>query len=269
MLSIVIVCIILYSLVLLVSLSQIYLILKDCKFQKANSLQFQFMALITLFLIFRIAFWFLTEKAAKRNVLIFAINRLAILSFFTSFTLLLFFWMELYHGLISSFNLTRLSSLKKPFIILNILLYIYQIICIIMFAVSTEKIDNKNTFYNVNVLLIAGFSGLVSISFLIYGLLLYRKLRDSWGRKTQRAPLFRMLGVTIVYTVSFILRFAFFLYRPITDKLMNENIYLIFAYLLPELSAATIQIFTMRVKVKKVVRIDHQLEIQMLSEESD
>ncbi|KAJ3447503.1 tobamovirus multiplication protein 1-like isoform x1 [Anaeramoeba flamelloides] len=140
------------------------------------TIQVKFHSIALLFLTFRII-WLIFKENGKYVTFEFTMNRFAILSFFASFTLLVFFWAEMAHGLLRSNTMIRLSTLRLPFYILNGLFLIYIIVCIIVVARSAPEDKEHDLFYDINVLVIAGISAIVSIGFFIYGILLIKRYR--------------------------------------------------------------------------------------------
>ncbi|KAJ5070187.1 hypothetical protein M0811_11216 [Anaeramoeba ignava] len=134
--------IILYSLILIFTIVQLIRFYIYKKINPYNLLQIQFHVLVLFFLIGRII-WLALNNVKNANALLkFILNRFAYLSFFTSFTLLVFFWAEISHGLISGANQTSLKKLKIPFFIANAVLYLYTLICAIVFDFTHSEIED-------------------------------------------------------------------------------------------------------------------------------
>ncbi|KAJ6252383.1 tobamovirus multiplication protein 1-like isoform x1 [Anaeramoeba flamelloides] len=249
----------------LIFLWTIYQLLKSIKYRKEKSftsIQFLFHVLTLFYCIARI-FW-LSLQQRKNNWVVFqfSINRFAILSFFTSFTLLVFFWAQIYHNLLS-----KMSSLKTVHVVLNSLLYIYTIICIILFGTGVEKDTDNNPFYDVNVLIIAGVSVCTSLAFFVYGFLLMRKYGESVFHSNKKRHLLKIFSITILYSACFLLRFIMFLYRPITGKYFPYTYYIFFFYYVPEIPPIVVQLWTMKIKTG-LKKNNKQINAKLIEEES-
>ncbi|KAJ3444343.1 tobamovirus multiplication protein 1-like isoform x1 [Anaeramoeba flamelloides] len=223
-----------------------YQLLKSIKYRKEKSftsIQFLFHVLTLFYCIARI-FW-LSLQQRKNNWVVFqfSINRFAILSFFTSFTLLVFFWAQIYHNLLS-----KMSSLKTVHVILNSLLYIYTIICIILFGTGIEKDTDNNPFYDVNVLIIAGVS-------------------ESVFHSNKKRHLLKIFSITMLYSACFLLRFIMFLYRPITGKYFPYTYYIFFFYYVPEIPPIVVQLWTMKIKTG-LKKSNEQINAKLIEQES-
>ncbi|KAJ6236508.1 tobamovirus multiplication protein 1-like isoform x1 [Anaeramoeba flamelloides] len=250
-------------LIFLWALYQLVVIVKRSNKKIPTSQQFVFHALVLVFLLFRIIWLGLKEDEevhGKHVVGLFVINRFAIVSFFTSFTLLIFYWAEIFHGWVKSNEQRSLSTLKKPFWLMNGFLYLFSLICIIVYAAEEPEDRETNDFYTANILIIALLSALVSIGFLFYGFSLIKRFKDSFSVSKKKNSLRKIVAITIIFFICFMLRFIFFLYRPATDKKMNPDVYTFFAYYIPELIPTCIQLYTM--KPKKTIKIDNEEKSQ-------
>ncbi|KAJ3442167.1 tobamovirus multiplication protein 1-like isoform x1 [Anaeramoeba flamelloides] len=242
--------VIICCLLLLWAITQYVFIIKRAEPGSFTSLQSLYHLITILFLIFRLIWLILQKNQDENNEFLFTINRFAICSFFTSFTLLVFFWAEIFHGLVKSTGKVKLSTLKLPFYILNGLLYIYTIVCIILYSAKMKKQENTNIFYVTNILIIAGISALTSIAFFVYGMLIMNRYKNSIFLAQKTKHLLKISVISIIYFICFILRFCMFIYNPITKKMFQRVIYIFFFYYLPEFPPIIVQLWTMKLKPK-------------------
>eukprot|EP01025_Chloroclados_australasicus_P007990 TRINITY_DN1272_c0_g2_i1.p2 TRINITY_DN1272_c0_g2~~TRINITY_DN1272_c0_g2_i1.p2 ORF type:complete len:300 (-),score=16.63 TRINITY_DN1272_c0_g2_i1:689-1588(-) len=120
------------------------------------------------------------------------------LLFFTTYTLLVLFWAEIYHQARSK----PTSALRPAFTIVNVLVYIVQIGLLLIGGIFQIEVINKfNSIWMVVIFAMA------SVGFLVYGgrlfLMLSRFPLESRGRKRK----VREVGaVTLICTISFMAR---------------------------------------------------------------
>ncbi|KAJ5071057.1 tobamovirus multiplication protein 1-like isoform x1 [Anaeramoeba ignava] len=236
--------VIFYSLLLIFLTVQVFRLVLFKDFQLFYDLQIQFHGLMLIFAVARIAVSCISYSANKKILLIFIVKRIAYLSFFTSFTLLLFFWAKISNGI--QYHEKTPKSLKIPLLITNAIFYLFAIISIIIFATDVEKPEYSNGFYQINSIIVAAAFLVVSISFLVYGLILIRKLKIIVGLIANRKKfLIKSFFVTLFVSICFLLKFIMFVYHPITDKNMNSWFFLFFAYFIPELLPSITQSIVM------------------------
>jgi len=130
------------------------------------------------------------------------------------------------------------------FIILNLLLYIFQIIFIILWVTSNEDRDG-NPVYEANIIADVILSVAVSTGFFIYGWLLFflTKKVDDVGVGQRDKELTRILLITLVFTACFSIRVFMFLYRPITGRKFSEPLFYSLAYYVPEVLPTLLQVY--------------------------
>ncbi|KAM9964441.1 hypothetical protein ACTFIW_004205 [Dictyostelium discoideum] len=186
-----------------------------------------FLVLLFLTCTFRTVFFFSVALSSYDketfNIGKFSLERFTILddlgcvSFFTTFCLLILFWIEIvYH----SRNKTKLYQAKvKPLFFLAIgIIYILQIIIwVLIFAIPRthrEQIDKTdNTFY-------AGISLLASLAFFYYGCKLSLKLkRNPIHSRGQKKKFIEVVVFTLLCTLCFLGRSLLFLVVSYYPKL--------------------------------------------------
>ncbi|KAJ5074223.1 tobamovirus multiplication protein 1-like isoform x1 [Anaeramoeba ignava] len=243
--------IILYSFVFLLLLLGT---IRICQFRRfiqfPSKFQLQFYILLLCFLIIRIIWIVLNDR--ENRVLTFGLNRFAILSFFTNFTYLIFYWAEIYHDLSSLSNHFSLSRLLKPFIFANLILYLFTIEQIIEFSIDDKNTKETDTVYTVGVLVVGGSSFFAAFGFLIYGILLFCKYKNTVSFVLQRRKaLNKIATIATIFSICFLSRFIMLLYYPITHKYFAEGIYMTFSYYIPEVIPSVVQLYSMHPKIPK------------------
>eukprot|EP01112_Ceratiomyxa_fruticulosa_P005943 TRINITY_DN16747_c0_g2_i1.p1 TRINITY_DN16747_c0_g2~~TRINITY_DN16747_c0_g2_i1.p1 ORF type:complete len:113 (+),score=15.92 TRINITY_DN16747_c0_g2_i1:423-761(+) len=112
------------------------------------------------------------------------------------------------------------------------MVYLVQFMFVALFMLEKPDIREGNFFYDflTNFQIIVGF--FVSVGFLIYGINLYCSTTST----NQTTPfqdtdeINKYLFVMLAFTLCFSLRIAMFLYRPITDHYMKDNLFPVLEY---------------------------------------
>eukprot|EP00003_Mantamonas_plastica_P006633 TRINITY_DN1545_c1_g1_i3.p1 TRINITY_DN1545_c1_g1~~TRINITY_DN1545_c1_g1_i3.p1 ORF type:complete len:159 (-),score=30.22 TRINITY_DN1545_c1_g1_i3:128-604(-) len=130
------------------------------------------------------------------------------------------------------------QRLLWPFLILNGVITGFMVTIIIIFHVQTESREG-NPLYESTILVIVIINGLIAISASIYGGSLSKQLQASGAQK-------RVFTATIVFSVAFLIRVAFWLYRPITGEFLPYPLFFFFGYMIPELAPAVYQLYLMK-----------------------
>lgn len=134
-----------------------------------------------------------------------------------------------------------MPTLNRVFVIVNILVWTLQT-ALVMAAVlkpTTGAIEG-NPLYELSIFLILALDLVLGIAFSVYG---FRELKQrrqdadiSWF------SIVKILFVTLVFSACFLLRFALFLYRPITGGYIDPTLFRVFAYFVPEVLPSYLQI---------------------------
>jgi len=207
-----------------------------------------------LFVAVRLA-WVALHTFSGSTIVSFCLNRLGFVLFFSAFTIVLFYWAELYH---KNYIVAKgfLPRLFKMFIATNALLYITEITVVLVFLiVDRGQYNNRegNPIYETSVYLEIFVSFTVSIAFLIYGMRLFMQhgrahdFEENSSRKARE--ILTILVATIIFTVCFILRVVAFLYRPLTGEKMNQELFQVLAYYIPEVIPSVVQFYLIRRKL--------------------
>jgi magnesium-transporting ATPase (P-type) len=220
-----------------------------------------------LFVVVRLV-WVALHSFSGSTVVSFVLNRCGFVLFFTAFTIVLFYWAELYHKnyIVAKGFLPRLFN---TFVIINALLYSIEIIVVLLFLiVDRAEYSHRegNPIYETSVYLEIFVSFTVSIAFMIYGVRLFLQhgrahdFEENYSRKAREILV--ILVATIIFTVCFILRVVAFLYRPITGEYMPQELFQVLAYYIPEVIPSLVQFYLIRRKdrkEKKDTRFVHDL----------
>jgi len=213
-----------------------------CKqLDKWNSVASFFQHFLLFFLFFRIG-WLVVLLLDDTGLTDFVLNRLAMLAFFTAFSIILYSWID-------ALAASRLSSPKvltniwRIFLFLNVVLYTLFIASLIMYIKSPSYSQHRESdpFYNANILLIAGINFLGSLMFFVYGIRLYIQARSISHNQNNRSTL-KIVLVTSLIVLCFCLRFALFLYRPVSGRILPVGIFCSLGYYVPEIVPVSVQI---------------------------
>jgi len=215
------------------------------------AIQQVFHLFLSLFIAVRIT-WFALRSFSERDGLSFILNRFGFLLFFTAFTVVLFYWAETYHKTYIS-NVGFLPTLVKFFVITNGLLYALEVTLVVLFIISTDRnnyYEEGNIFYESSILFEVGVNFLVSLCYFTYGARLFlshgkaSEFEENFARKTKE--LLKTLISTIILTVCFLVRVIAFLYRPITNAYMDDQLFRVLAYFIPEIIPSIILFYLMQ-----------------------
>jgi len=214
----------------------------------ASNVRNVFRTCMTVFAATRIVWFgvlgFYPVDSLRYEVVTFLLNRTALLAYFTAFTLIVFYWAERFHKRYYD-TTVFMPGVGKMFIGVNACVYVFQIIIVVLYLESNE-VKESNPIYELNILADALLSGLVSITFFIYGWLQFCKLTssdESTEVELRRSELHKIMLITLVFTACFTLRVIMFLYRPLTNKYLNIYLFYSLAYFVPEISPTVLQVY--------------------------
>jgi len=232
-----------------------------------------FHAFLGSFIAVRIT-WYALRSFAGRTVASFILNRLGFVLFFTAFTLVLFFWAEMYHkNYVSAGGF--LPRLFKVFVAVNALLYAIEISVVVTFLIVDRDDYSQregNPIYDASIYLEIIVNFVVSMCFLIYGIRLFLshvpalEYEETQNRKYRE--ILKILISTIIFTTCFLVRVVAFLYRPITNSYMNNNLFQILAYYIPEVIPSLVQFYLIRGKLRRE-KADTQYIQNLYQQEED
>jgi len=236
--------------------SFIYYSTKSKEYYAYDYMQRAFHLILGLFVIVRIT-WFALRLHGGRSSAEFITNRVGFALFFTSFTIVLFYWAETYH---KNYVIAQgfLPRLFKTFVVVNLALYIALITVVAVFLIADGGDSSNregNAAYEASIFLQVGVSFLVSVGFLIYGIRLFmahgraHDFEENYWTKARE--IMRILVSTIICSVCSFVRVVAFLYRPITDEYMNNDLFQTLAYFIPELLPSVVQFYLIRSKGRR------------------
>jgi len=201
----------------------------------------------------RIAYFGLTIKkdfydiGVMADTILFIINRAAIHTFFLSFTFILLQWIRAFsRSNISNFKRKKSTKTIKIItyllIVFNIIHFSYLILVSIL-AIKAEQAGDpfshgKNPFYDIDTLSISALAALIGFTFSIYGIrFMYQitKLTNMGDDSDlNNRLLLKILFISMIYSGCFILRCFSFAYKYITSNTLDDYLYHILCYFLPE-----------------------------------
>lgn len=200
----------------------------------------------------------------------FVLNRLAFCLYFTSFLLVLFYWMETYHRNYIDVDGVGafLPRLRWVFVVTVVAIYIFQLAILILFLASGEERDG-DPIYDANIIADACLFLLYALLFLIYGLRILVERRDQatqlWGDMKE---VWKMLVTTMIFTACFCCRVVMFLYRPVTGHYLPDTVFIFLAYYVPEVVPSALQVYIVTTSKEKAIR-DNQFIEDLYSADSD
>ncbi len=187
-------------------------------------------------------------------------NRLTWISFVLTYMLLVFGWIETVHLKYPPPSENFVPILKWIMIAVAVVLFLTQMITLIVYL--STRVDGMpppsgttaRAAYDANIWIFNVFLLAVSISFLVYGLVLLIRLNrgvsnrmsvvvlDARHVARQRAAFLKIISIMAVMTACFALRLAMFMVRPLGGCL-PLGVFWTFAYIVPEVLPAIIQMF--------------------------
>jgi len=216
-----------------------------------SRLQETFHIFLGLFIIVRIVWEGLKgwDGHKEGTVYTFVLNRLGFNLYFTAFTLVLFYWAETYHkNYVSSTQF--LPRVFWVFIVSNVGLYAFITLVTVLYLVEQTG-EEGDIFYDGSEFAEIGVSFIVSIAFLTYGIRLYLKKGKAaeFEEGHQRInDIIKILVGTLIISACFLVRVFAFLYRPIYQAKMPDEVFQIFGYYIPELIPSLVQFYMIRAR---------------------
>jgi len=166
------------------------------------------------------------------------------LFYLSAFTLVVFYWAETFHKNYyeSSGFLPRLGM---GFLALNVIVYTYQIIMLVLWDVKAHEEREGNVIYELNIVLDVAISALLSLGFLLYGILMFflTKSTGDGAIEDRNRELLKTVGITTVFAACFLCRVVMFAYRPITGQHFPAVTFYVLGYFLPELIPSVLQVY--------------------------
>lgn len=183
----------------------------------------------------------------------YIINRLAWTFFTITFLLLLFGWIEAVHS--------RYPPPTEKFVpVIGIILAVTAgvvvvftiIVLILAFALYGGVLSGGSAagtpLYDAHVIFVAVLQAVVSLGFLVYGIILLArmssvKVGNAQKSKRQKETFVKIVIITSVFFATFGVRAAMLLYRPITNAYIIAPVFYVFAYILPDTLPPLAQMF--------------------------
>jgi len=178
------------------------------------------------------------------KTLSFIFNRLSFGFYFTAFSLVSFYWAEIYHKSYYDSS-TFLPSLGIFFIITNVALWILRLGVVLVYLITGIEDFTKegNIFYEISIWTDNILSLMVAITLLTYGIATFIKARsESPEDRHLYAECVKLILITLAFVGSFSLRVMAFSYRYITFTYMDNFYYMPIAYYLPDLIPTILQV---------------------------
>jgi len=226
-----------------------------------------FYLFLMCFIIVRVSWLAIKAFIIEQNHGEYILGRIALCLFFTSFTLVLFHWAEEFRRRYYD-DKRFLPTVFWPFIILNAFVWCGQVVMIVWYTVTQDQIKTK--VYNINSIVIAGINLLVSIFFFLYSVRLYYLTRkpsiatvpptspfdnsangivppDFLSPGTRNA-LLKIFIANAIFGVCFLLRVGMWSLKPIFGLEIDNVLYIIFSYFVPELLPSLLQLYVIKIR---------------------
>lgn len=207
-----------------------------------------FKSFISFFLIARIVWLTVYDIYGQSFHVIFSfpLSRCIFALYFTAFILVVYYWVSNAHKLYFGANSFLATKLSVILAIINSCVWIFQIVAITVFL-TLQKDDTPITRQSIRVfcnLSDVVISFIVSISFLFYGLVWARLRYHSDLQDPKRVKdVIKILGVTIVFTMCFMLKVIISLIDFLFVGFLSPNLLISLTYFVPELIVVSLMVF--------------------------
>jgi len=211
------------------------------------------MSIQKMFFIFLLSFitarwiWLLIKHTTQETWEDFVLNRLAFCLFLTSFTIVIAYWIEVYHkNYVENPEYLSIPMLKWGLFVTNLIIYLLEFLVTILYFRSHEATVGRegNVYYESSILNICLVSLVLAISFLVYGIRQFWMLFQSGDDSNERTRELIKIGfVTSIFSGCFLGRVIMFLYRPIAGTYLPMGVFMTFGYYLPEIVPSLLQLY--------------------------
>ncbi|KAF2069923.1 hypothetical protein CYY_008752 [Polysphondylium violaceum] len=249
-LSVEILAIILYTSLSVVCLFSLY---KTFYRKESVILSRLFHIFICIFVSLRVV-WYILRVATGEGPITFSLNTISFLFYLSGLLVVLFYWLERYHQTYVS-TTEFLPKMKILFISSITCLYVGQIIILILFYTVNHQKREGSSLYLSNTLIQATVSLLIGVIFLLTILRTYLRFTnaDKDLCRNQIQQVRKILLLSIIFSFCFLIRTIIFIYQPITEKYMNQEIFITFGYFIPDIIPTLVQIIIIHTNMKNEV----------------
>ncbi|KAH3758384.1 hypothetical protein Pelo_9805 [Pelomyxa schiedti] len=200
----------------------------------------------------RLLFFNLAEEKDYFDDLTFVFERTGSALFFTSYTVVLFFWAEMTHkSYVSATGF--LPRLKWVFISLNALVYACVLGITVLCVLLQDSNISDSIYYSINLYFESFISISISIAYTVYGLRLVsaEKKKLPHERVTSNSSAWKwFLFCTVTFTACFALRSVMFFFWSLYDQEMRFVIFVSLAFVIPELVSSVLQLLLANISMK-------------------
>lgn len=213
-------------------------------------LQQAFHGFLALFIAVRIAWTVETENFSTDVT--YVLNRMGFSLFFTTFTLVLFYWAELYHKKYVTTS-ELLPQLFWIFIGTNIIQYAFTFVLMALYLAEDSRREG-DPLYDASIYVVVAMSVFISAGFLVYGARLLMRSRiseDTEDRANNLEEIMKILSCTVIFSICFFVRSVAFLYRPFTGRFMNLYAFRMLGYFIPEIIPSVVQFYMIWTRKRK------------------
>jgi hypothetical protein len=221
---------------------------------------------LMLFVCFRLA-WFSVGlydanlADSRPDLLEFALNRGALCTFFTAFTIVFVYWVHSFHSLyFEEGGGGVISALTWFFALTNVAIYVFQstVVGVYLYRHIAWRLQpvEQDDLYIASTMVAGASDLLASLGFLVYGVRLFligKEHADELSPATRRQRLTTLLA-TLVFCSCFTLRFALFVWIPVGSETVSADLFMSLAYIIPELIPSMLQLVIVQERRSKTER---------------
>eukprot|EP01127_Copromyxa_protea_P018165 TRINITY_DN5646_c0_g1_i1.p1 TRINITY_DN5646_c0_g1~~TRINITY_DN5646_c0_g1_i1.p1 ORF type:complete len:331 (-),score=33.99 TRINITY_DN5646_c0_g1_i1:106-1098(-) len=208
------------------------------------------------FLLLRVA-WFFLRAQQWQDDATFILSRIAFAFYFSTFTLVVFFWAERaqkrYYGQASIF----VHRIGMVFWVVNFAVWSFQITVLVLFVRQGKSPEREgNMLYEANIMLDIVLTMLISFGFLIFGIRLTRqrmKSDDPNDPKLKKDTIKTMTVGTTLFA-CFFMRVIMYSWRLVTGKFIQGDAFVVLAYFVSELLPSGICVYLLETSKDKKQR---------------
>jgi len=213
--------------------------------------------------------WYILRVVTGEGPITFSLNTISFLFYLSGLLVVLFYWLERYHQTYVS-TTEFLPKMKILFTSSIVLLYVGQILILILFYTVNHQKREGSSLYLSNTLIQATLSLAIGLIFLLTILRIYLRFTsaDKDLCKNQIQQVRKILFLSVIFSFCFLIRTIIFIYQPITNKYMNQELFISFGYFIPDIVPTLVQIIIIHTNMKNEVE-DNKFFNNLYDEENE
>ncbi|KAH3765812.1 hypothetical protein Pelo_2347 [Pelomyxa schiedti] len=170
--------------------------------------------------------------------------------FFTALLVMLLHMLEHMNAELANRKLLVSTLSNVIFWLIMSIPYFYTLATTVYFIMVPDALADGNIIYDTAIITIVVYCLMCAIAYCITAALIVRKVyileRNDLFFKMKKRPVYLLIFVMAVCLISFLLQCAMLSYRPITGEYMNQYVFEVFTYWLPEVACSILLLIVAR-----------------------